>query len=40
MGIDRQRLSALDLRVSGLQGSSGECQRDIDKLREEVNSSR
>merc|ERR1719229_825598 len=33
-----KRLNALDLRISGLQGASGECKRDVNKLREEVNS--
>merc|ERR1719388_245863 len=33
-----KRLNALDLRISGLQGSSGEAKRDINKLRDEVNS--
>merc|ERR1712232_298002 len=33
-----KRLNALDLRISGLQGSSGEAKRDISKLRDEVNS--
>eukprot|EP00929_Paragymnodinium_shiwhaense_P024797 TRINITY_DN15153_c0_g1_i1.p1 TRINITY_DN15153_c0_g1~~TRINITY_DN15153_c0_g1_i1.p1 ORF type:complete len:795 (+),score=226.49 TRINITY_DN15153_c0_g1_i1:126-2510(+) len=47
-GVDRQhaqakqetqkRLNALDLRISGLQGASGEAKRDINKLRDEVNS--
>lgn len=32
-----KRLNALDLRVSGLQGASGEQKRDINKLRDEVN---
>jgi len=32
-----KRLNALDLRISGLQGSSGESKRDISKLRDEVN---
>merc|ERR1719159_1769422 len=32
-----KRLNALDLRISGLQGSSGEQKRDINKLRDEVN---
>jgi len=46
-GIDRhhaniaketsKRLNALDLRISGLQGSSGEQKRDLSKLRDEVN---
>merc|ERR1711985_73690 len=31
-------LNALDLRISGLQGASGEQKRDINKLRDEVNS--
>lgn len=33
-----KRLNALDLRISGLQGSSGEAKRDITRLRDEVNS--
>eukprot|EP00930_Biecheleria_cincta_P014612 TRINITY_DN124_c0_g2_i1.p1 TRINITY_DN124_c0_g2~~TRINITY_DN124_c0_g2_i1.p1 ORF type:complete len:828 (+),score=197.46 TRINITY_DN124_c0_g2_i1:117-2486(+) len=33
-----KRLNALDLRISGLQGASGESKRDISKLRDEVNS--
>jgi predicted nucleic acid-binding Zn-ribbon protein len=33
-----KRLNALDLRISGLQGASGECKRDINKIRDEVNS--
>eukprot|EP00441_Pelagodinium_beii_P039863 CAMPEP_0197648302 /NCGR_PEP_ID=MMETSP1338-20131121/27669_1 /TAXON_ID=43686 ORGANISM="Pelagodinium beii, Strain RCC1491" /NCGR_SAMPLE_ID=MMETSP1338 /ASSEMBLY_ACC=CAM_ASM_000754 /LENGTH=770 /DNA_ID=CAMNT_0043222279 /DNA_START=102 /DNA_END=2414 /DNA_ORIENTATION=+ len=33
-----KRLNALDLRISGLQGASGESKRDIGKLRDEVNS--
>merc|ERR1719310_2185452 len=47
-GVERQhanvakenskRLNALDLRISGLQGASGESKRDINKLRDEVNS--
>jgi len=47
-GIERQhangskenskRLNAVDLRISGLQGSCGEHKRDINKQREEVNS--
>merc|ERR1719316_26849 len=32
-----KRLTALDLRISGLQGASGEQKRDISKLRDEVN---
>merc|ERR1719191_2671973 len=32
-----KRLNALDLRISGLQGASGEARRDINKLRDEVN---
>merc|ERR1719271_1500989 len=32
-----KRLTALDLRISGLQGASGEQKRDINKLRDEVN---
>merc|ERR1719229_269188 len=32
-----KRLNALDLRISGLQGASGESKRDISKLRDEVN---
>lgn len=32
-----KRLNALDLRISGLQGASGEHKRDIGKLRDEVN---
>merc|ERR1711865_842069 len=32
-----KRLNALDLRISGLQGSSGEQKRDINKLRDETN---
>jgi len=33
-----KRLNALDLRIAGLQGASGESKRDIGKLRDEVNS--
>jgi len=33
-----KRLNALDLRISGLQGASGENKRDINKLRDETNS--
>eukprot|EP00747_Dinoflagellata_sp_TGD_P026173 gnl/TRDRNA2_/TRDRNA2_131756_c0_seq1.p1 gnl/TRDRNA2_/TRDRNA2_131756_c0~~gnl/TRDRNA2_/TRDRNA2_131756_c0_seq1.p1 ORF type:complete len:791 (-),score=225.17 gnl/TRDRNA2_/TRDRNA2_131756_c0_seq1:125-2497(-) len=33
----QKRLNALDLRISGLQGASGEQKRDISKLRDEVN---
>jgi hypothetical protein len=33
-----KRLNALDLRISGLQGASGECKRDVNKIRDEVNS--
>merc|ERR1719229_175595 len=33
-----KRLNALDLRVSGLRGASGELKRDTNKLRDEVNS--
>merc|ERR1719181_2328117 len=33
-----KRLNALDLRISGLQGASGEQKRDLNKLRDEVNS--
>jgi len=33
-----KRLQALDLRISGLQGASGELKRDTNKLRDEVNS--
>jgi len=33
-----KRMNALDLRISGLQGASGEAKRDIGKLRDEVNS--
>merc|ERR1719159_1575021 len=33
-----KRLNALDLRISGLQGASGEARRDINKMRDEVNS--
>merc|ERR1719492_704856 len=33
-----KRLNALDLRISGLQGASGELKRDTNKLRDEVNS--
>jgi len=33
-----KRLNALDLRISGLQGASGKSKRDINKLRDEVNS--
>merc|ERR1719359_261010 len=33
-----KRLNALDLRISGLQGASGEARRDINKLRDEVKS--
>merc|ERR1712139_581170 len=33
-----KRLNAVDLRISGLQGSCGEQKRDINKLRDEVNS--
>merc|ERR1719392_394390 len=32
-----KRMNALDLRISGLQGSTGEQKRDINKLRDEVN---
>merc|ERR1719378_1275883 len=32
-----KRLTALDLRISGLQGASGEQKRDINKLRDDVN---
>merc|ERR1719271_2086551 len=32
-----KRLNALDLRISGLQGASGEQKRDFNKLRDEVN---
>ncbi|CAK9055959.1 unnamed protein product [Durusdinium trenchii] len=32
-----KRLNALDLRIAGLQGASGESKRDIGKLRDEVN---
>merc|ERR1719498_1896541 len=32
-----KRLNALDLRMSGLQGSAGELKRDAGKLRDEVN---
>merc|ERR1719163_1797845 len=32
-----KRLNAVDLRISGLQGASGEAKRDINKLRDEVN---
>merc|ERR1740116_313027 len=32
-----KRLNALDLRISGLQGASGEMKRDINKLRDETN---
>merc|ERR1719191_1529425 len=32
-----KRLNALDLRISGLQGASGEQKRDTNKLRDEVN---
>eukprot|EP00443_Scrippsiella_acuminata_P030390 CAMPEP_0115323888 /NCGR_PEP_ID=MMETSP0270-20121206/82180_1 /TAXON_ID=71861 /ORGANISM="Scrippsiella trochoidea, Strain CCMP3099" /LENGTH=380 /DNA_ID=CAMNT_0002743959 /DNA_START=15 /DNA_END=1154 /DNA_ORIENTATION=- len=32
-----KRLGALDLRLSGLQGASGEARRDINKLQDEVN---
>jgi hypothetical protein len=32
-----KRLNALDLRISGLQGASGEQKRDINKLRDETN---
>merc|ERR1719424_2515181 len=32
-----KRLNALDLRISGLQGASGEQKRDINKLRDEAN---
>merc|ERR1711988_956769 len=38
MGETTKRLNALDLRISGLQGASGEQRRDINKLRDEVNS--
>merc|ERR1719229_985954 len=40
-GISKEtskRLNALDLRISGLQGASGEIKRDTNKLRDEVNS--
>merc|ERR1719281_1720245 len=33
-----KRLQAVDLRISGLQDSCGEHKRDINKLRDEVNS--
>merc|ERR1719463_710808 len=33
-----KRLNAVDLRISGLQGSCGEHKRDINKLRDETNS--
>merc|ERR1719440_701134 len=33
-----KRLNAVDLRISGLQGSCGEHKRDLNKLRDEVNS--
>merc|ERR1711959_672631 len=33
-----KRLNAVDLRISGLQGSCGEHKRDINKLRDEMNS--
>merc|ERR1711953_910197 len=33
-----KRLNALDLRISGLQGATGELKRDTNKLRDEVNS--
>merc|ERR1719331_2198048 len=33
-----KRLNALDLRISGLQGASGEQKRDVGKLRDEANS--
>jgi len=33
-----KRMNALDLRISGLQGASGESKRDINKLRDEANS--
>merc|ERR1719392_96034 len=33
-----KRLNALDLRISGLQGATGESKRDINKLRDETNS--
>jgi chromosome segregation ATPase len=33
-----KRLNAVDLRISGLQGSCGEHKRDISKLRDEANS--
>jgi len=33
-----KRLNALDLRIAGLQGASGESKRDIGRLRDEVNS--
>jgi len=33
-----KRVNALDLRISGLQGASGEAKRDINKLRDETNS--
>mmetsp|Transcript_35368 Transcript_35368/g.82690 ORF Transcript_35368/g.82690 Transcript_35368/m.82690 type:complete len:785 (+) Transcript_35368:121-2475(+) len=32
-----KRLNALDLRISGLQGTTGEAKRDLTKLRDEVN---
>merc|ERR1719215_2464864 len=33
-----KRMNALDLRISGLQGATGELKRDTNKLRDEVNS--
>jgi len=33
----RQRLNAVDLRISGLQGACGEHKREIGKMRDEVN---
>merc|ERR1719401_960924 len=33
-----KRLNAVDLRISGLQGSCGEHKRDLNKLRDEINS--
>merc|ERR1719161_3512701 len=36
----RQRLNAVDLRISGLQGACGEHKREIGKMRDEVNTDR
>ncbi|CAK8991851.1 unnamed protein product [Durusdinium trenchii] len=34
----QKHLNAMDLRLAALQGATGECKRDIGKLRDEVNS--